>query len=116
MSDTTIFHNPNCSTSRQVLQTLRDAGLDPTVVDYMKVGWTEAELRRILSETGLTARQLMRTRGDLPGDLGLDDPSVGDETILKAMLEHPVLVERPVVRTARGTVLARPKEKVEEIL
>ena len=116
MSDATIFHNPNCSTSRQVLQTLRDAGLEPTVIDYMKVGWTEAELRRILAETGLTARQLMRTRGDLPAELGLDDPTVDDETILKAMLEHPVLVQRPVVRTDKGTVLARPKEKVGEIL
>lgn len=116
MSDAVIYHNPNCSTSRQVLQTLRDAGLEPTVVEYLKTGWTEAELRRILTETGLTARGLMRTRGGVAESLGMEDPSLSDDAILAAMLEHPVLVERPVVRTAKGTVLARPKERVAEVI
>lgn len=116
MSDTTIFHNPACSTSRQVLETLREAGRDPTVIDYMKAGWTEDELRRIVNETGLTPRQLLRTKGDLATQLGLTDPAVGDDAILKAMVQHPALVERPIVRTDRGTVLARPKERINEII
>lgn len=116
MSDAVIYHNPNCSTSRQVLQALRDAGLDPTVVDYMKVGWSEDELRRIVDETGLTPRQLMRTKGDLAGELGLTNPAVDGAGILKAMIQHPGLIERPIVRTGKGTILARPKERLADII
>lgn len=112
----TIFHNPNCGTSRNVLQMIRDAGREPEVIEYVKTGWTEAGLKALLDAAGLTPREAMRTRGELAGDLGLLDPAMSDAQILKAMVEHPILVERPLVRTPRGTVLARPKEKVLDVL
>lgn len=112
----TIFHNPNCGTSRNVLQMIRDAGHEPEVVQYLKTGWTADGLKALLDAAGLTPREAMRTKGELARELGLLDPAVSDDAILKAMVEHPVLVERPLVRTDKGVVLARPKEKVLEIL
>ncbi len=112
----TIFHNPNCGTSRNVLQLIRDAGETPEVVEYLKTGWTAEGLTALLAEAGLTPREAMRTRGDLAEGLGLLEDGVSDATVLAAMLEHPALVERPFVRSPKGTVLARPKEKVLEVL
>lgn len=112
----TIFHNPNCGTSRNVLQMIRDAGHEPEVVQYLRTGWTAEGLKALLDAAGLTPREAMRTRGELAGELGLLDPASSDDAILKAMVEHPVLVERPLVRTDKGVVLARPKEKVLEVL
>ena len=111
MTDTvTIYHNPACSTSRQVVDMVRDAGATPVNVEYLKTGWTEPLLRQLMAESGLTARELMRTRGDLPGELGLLDEDVSEDAILAAMVAHPVLVERPIVQGPKATVLARPKE------
>jgi len=112
----TIFHNPNCSTSRNVLQMIREAGHEPEVVEYLKVGWTADDLKALLAEAGLTPRQAMRTKGELVEGLGLLEESESDDAILAAMIEHPVLVERPIVRTRKGAVLARPKEKLFDIL
>lgn len=112
----TIFHNPNCGTSRNVLQMIRDTGVEPDVVEYLKTGWTAEGLKALLNEAGLTPREAMRTRGDLAEGLGLLNEGTSDATILAAMIEHPVLVERPFVRTPKGTVLARPKEKVLDVL
>ena len=116
----TIFHNPNCGTSRNVLQMIRDAGETPEVVEYLKAGWTAEGLKALLAEASLSPREAMRTKGEtaaaLIGELGLLDAKVSDDAILAAMLEHPVLVERPFVRTQKGTVLARPKEKVLDVL
>ncbi|RYG88934.1 MAG: arsenate reductase (glutaredoxin) [Alphaproteobacteria bacterium] len=112
----TIFHNPNCSTSRNVLQMIRDTGVEPEVVQYLKTGWTVEGLKTLLAEAGLTPREAMRTRGELVGELGLLEDGVSDATILAAMVAHPVLVERPIVRTPKGVVLARPKERVLEVL
>jgi len=112
----TIFHNPNCGTSRNVLQMIRDAGHAPEVVEYLKTGWTPDGLKALLDAAGLTPREAMRTRGDLADGLGLLDEGVSDATILKAMVDHPGLVERPLVRTDKGTVLARPKERVLDVL
>jgi arsenate reductase (glutaredoxin) len=112
----TIFHNPNCGTSRNVLQMIRDAGHEPEVVQYLKTGWTAEGLKALLAEAGLTPREAMRTKGDAAEGLGLLNDGVSDATILSAMVEHPALVERPFVRTRKGTVLARPKEKVLEVL
>lgn len=112
----TIFHNPNCGTSRNVLQMIRDAGHEPEVVEYLKTGWTAEGLTALLAGAGLTPREAMRTRGDVAEGLGLLNPGTSDETILAAMLEHPILVERPFVRTPKGVVLARPKEKVLDVL
>jgi arsenate reductase len=106
----TIYHNPACSTSRQVVEMVRDAGATPVIVEYLKTGWTEPLLRQLMAESGLTARELMRTRGDLPGELGLLEAGVSEDAILAAMVAHPVLVERPIVQGPRATVLARPKE------
>ncbi|WP_420479528.1 arsenate reductase (glutaredoxin) [Brevundimonas sp. FT23028] len=112
----TIFHNPNCGTSRNVLQMIRDTGVEPEVVEYLKTGWTADQLTALFAAAGLTPREAMRTRGDLAEGLGLLNEGTSDATILSAMVEHPVLVERPFVRTPRGTVLARPKETVLEVL
>lgn len=112
----TIFHNPNCGTSRNVLQMIRDAGHEPEVIQYVKEGWTEQGLTALFAEAGLTPREAMRTKGELAEGLGLLNDGTSDETILAAMVEHPVLVERPFVRTRKGTVLARPKEKVLAVL
>jgi len=112
----TVFHNPACGTSRNVLEMARAAGREPRVVEYLKTGWTAEQLRDLFAEAGLTPRQALRTKGDLARELGLLEEGVADEAVLAAMVEHPVLVERPFVRTPKGTVLARPKEKAFEVL
>jgi len=112
---TIIYHNPACSTSRNVLAALREAGQAPEVVDYLKVGWTLPLLTSLMRKTGLTARQLLRTRGDQAAAAGLTDSSTEAE-ILAAMVAHPVLVERPIVVTDKGAALVRPKEKLAELL
>lgn len=116
----TIFHNPNCGASRNVLQLIRDAGVEPQVIEYLKTGWTAEGLKALLAEAGLTSREAMRTKGEtagaLIGELGLLEAGVSDDAILAAMVAHPILVERPFVRTPKGAVLARPKEAVLEVL
>lgn len=112
----TIFHNPNCGTSRNVLQMIRDTGVEPQVIEYLKTGWTAEGLKALLAEAGLTPHEAMRARNELAQELGLLEAGVSDDAIFAAMLEHPVLVERPLVRSPKGTVLARPKERVLDIL
>jgi arsenate reductase (glutaredoxin) len=109
---TTLFHNPNCGTSRNVLATLRAGGETPEVVDYVKAGWTRPQLEKLLKDAGLSARQALRTKGDLVAELGLLGEEVPNSRILDAMVAHPVLVERPFVVTAKGTALCRPADKV----
>lgn len=118
MSDdgVTIFHNPACGTSRSVLAMIEEAGHTPTVIDYLKTGWEEAQLRGLLAEAGLTPREALRTKSDLAGELGLLADGVSDEAVFAAMLAHPVLVERPLVKSPKGVVLARPKERLLHIL
>jgi len=116
MSQTIIYHNPGCSTSRKVLDMLTAAGRAPQVVEYLKVGWTKPQLQGLLKAMGLKPRDILRTRGDLAASLGLTDPAVGGDAILAAMIEHPVLVERPIVQTEKGVRLGRPVERVVEIL
>ena len=112
----TIFHNPNCGTSRNVLAMIRESGIEPEIVEYLKVGWTKAELERLLSGMGLTPHDLLREKGTLAAELALLAPSTSDKTILDAMLEHPILVERPIVATPKGVKLCRPSERVLELL
>jgi len=112
----TIFHNPQCGTSRNTLALLQERGLEPRVVEYVKAGWSKSQLKDLFAKMGVTPRGMMRTKGALAGELGLLDESVGDEAILDAMVEHPILVERPVVVTPKGVVLARPVEKVLGLL
>ncbi|HEY1415685.1 MAG TPA: arsenate reductase (glutaredoxin) [Caulobacteraceae bacterium] len=112
----TIFHNPNCGTSRNALAAIRAAGLHPTVIEYLKTGWTVQQLGQLLGEMKMSARDILRVRGTPAEELGLTRPSVSDDAILAAMAQHPVLVERPIVRAPKGTVLARPVEKLETVL
>lgn len=111
-----IFHNPACGTSRNVVEMVRAAGYEPEIVEYLEVGWTPAQLRKLASEAGLTFRQLLREKGTPAGDLGLLDEGVGEERILEAMIEHPILVNRPLVVTPKGVRLCRPSEVVFELL
>jgi arsenate reductase len=111
-----IYHNPKCSTSRQVLEMIEAAGYKAEVIEYVKVGWTKKQLKELFAAAGLTARQALRTKAAEAEELSLLDPKVSDAKLLDAMIEHPVLVERPFVVTSKGTLLARPKERVKEVL
>jgi arsenate reductase len=112
----TIYHNPKCSTSRQVLEMMKAAGYQPEVIEYLKAGWTKKQLKDLFAAAGVTARQALRTKAAEAEELGLLDPKVSDAKLIDAMVAHPVLVERPFVVTAKGTLLARPKERVKEAL
>lgn len=112
----TIYHNPKCSTSRQVLEMIEAAGHEPEVVEYLKVGWTKPQLKQLFAAAGVSAREALRARADEAEALGLLDPKVSDAKLIDAMIEHPVLVERPFVVTPKGTKLCRPKESVRDLL
>jgi arsenate reductase len=112
----TIWHNPKCSTSRKVLDMTRAAGVEPTIVDYVNTPPSVADIKAVLAEMGAKPRDLLRRRGTPYDELGLDDAKLGDAQLLAAMHEHPILIERPVVRAAKGTRLCRPVERIEEIL
>lgn len=112
----TIWHNPRCSTSRRVLQDLQAAGVEPEVVDYLQTGWTAGGLRALLAAAGMTARQALRAKEPLAAELGLTAEGVTEAALIAAMVAHPVLVERPFVRTAKGTALCRPAERLAELL
>ncbi len=112
----TIYHNPNCGTSRNALAMIEAAGYQPVVVEYLKTGWTPLLLDALLADMGLTARALMREKGAPAAELGLTAPDVTDEAILAAMLAHPILVNRPIVATPRGVKLCRPSEIVLTLL
>lgn len=114
--DITIFHNPGCGTSRNVLALIREAGFEPRVVDYLKTPYTPAQLAGLLSAMGLRPRDLIRRKGDLYAALDLARDDWTDPELLAFMVRHPVLVERPVVVTPLGTRLCRPKERVFELL
>ena len=118
MSDfpVTVFHNPACGTSRNVLEMVRAAGHDPEVIEYLKTGWTADQLRGLFAEAGLTPREALREKGSPAAELGLLDAGVSDDAILAAMAEHPVLVNRPIVQTPKGAALCRPSEKVFDLL
>jgi arsenate reductase len=112
----TVFHNPACGTSRNVLGMVEAAGLRPTVVEYLKAGWTVAQLKDLLAKMGASPRDVLRVRGTPAEALGLTAPGVSDEAILAAMAAHPILVERPIVVTPKGARLCRPKELVADLL
>jgi arsenate reductase (glutaredoxin) len=112
----TIYHNPKCSTSKQVLEMIRAAGYEPEIVEYLKAGWTKKQLKELFAAADVTPRQALRAKAAEAEALGLLDPKVSDAKLLDAMVTHPVLVERPFVVTAKGTRLARPKERVKELL
>ncbi|MFN3524325.1 MAG: arsenate reductase (glutaredoxin) [Phenylobacterium sp.] len=105
-----IYHNPACGTSRNALALLREKGLDPTVVEYLKVGWTREQLEGLIGRMGVSARDILRERGTKAAELGLTDPAASDEAIIAAMLLDPILVNRPIVETPKGAALCRPAE------
>ncbi|OBK95860.1 arsenate reductase (glutaredoxin) [Mycobacterium asiaticum] len=111
---TVIYHNPKCSTSRKTLDLLRDSGLDPTVVQYLKTPPSRDELVRMIADAGIEVRAAVRKRESLYAELNLAEAS--DDELLDAMAEHPILIERPFVVTPKGTRLARPIDAVREIL
>jgi arsenate reductase len=111
-----IHHNPACGTSRNVLEIIKAAGYTPEVIDYLKTGWTRAQLVALFSAAGITPRQALREAKSPAKELGLLEDGVSDEALLAAMIEHPVLVNRPIVVTPKGTRLCRPSELVLDIL
>jgi arsenate reductase (glutaredoxin) len=112
----TIFHNPACGTSRNTLALIRHAGIEPEVIEYLKTPPTKEQLRELLAEMGISVRQLLREKGTPYGELGLADPKWTDEQLLDFIQQHPILMNRPVVRTPLGTKLCRPSEAVLELL
>ena len=112
----TIYHNPDCGTSRNTLAMIEAAGYAPIVVEYRQTGWTREQLEGLFDAMNATPRDLIREKGTPAADLGLLASELPDEAILAAMIEHPILVNRPIVVTPRGTRLCRPSEVVLELL
>lgn len=111
-----IYHNPACGTSRNTLALIRNAGVEPTIIEYLKTPPDRETLTRLLGAMGLTPRALLREKGTPYAELGLADPRWTDEQLIDQMLAHPVLINRPIVVTPWGTALCRPSERVLEIL
>jgi arsenate reductase len=116
MSNVVIYHNPSCGTSRNTLAMLREKGVEPKVVEYLKVGWTREQLEKLFKRMGVTARQALRVRGTKAEELGLTAPGAADAKIIAAMVADPILVERPIVETPKGAALCRPAETCLKLL
>lgn len=112
----TIFHNPMCGTSRKTLDILREEGADVEVIEYLKDPPSRDELKRLYERAGISPRVGLRAKEPLAEELGLLAGDVTDDAILDAMMQHPILINRPLVETERGVVLARPQDKVRDIL
>jgi arsenate reductase len=112
----TIFHNPACGTSRNTLALIRNAGIEPQVIDYLSATPTREALAAMIAQAGLTVREAMRAKESVFTELGLDAPSLGDDALLDAMVTHPILINRPFVVTPVGARLCRPSELVLDIL
>ena len=112
----TIYHNPDCGTSRNVLALIRNSGTEPRIIEYLKTPPAKAELMVLLKLMGMTARQLLREKGTPYHELGLGDPALSDSELLDAMMAHPVLINRPIVVSPLGVKLCRPSEVVLELL
>lgn len=112
----TIYHNPACGTSRNVLAALREAGHDPVVVDYLKTPPDRATLENLLAQMGKNVRDILRKRGTPYEELGLDDPALSDDAIFAAIEKHPILIERPIVAVGETAALCRPAETVQALL
>jgi arsenate reductase len=112
----TIYHNPACGTSRNTLALIRNAGIEPTIIEYLKTPPDRATLEALIHRMGITPRQLLREKGTPYADLGLDAPHWTDAQLVEQMLAHPILINRPIVVTALGVKLCRPSEVVLDIL
>jgi arsenate reductase len=111
-----VYHNPDCGTSRNVVRIIEAAGIQPVVIEYLDTGWTRAQLIGLFAAADITPRQALRTSKSPAEALGLLDPAIDDEALLDAMVEHPILVNRPIVCSPRGVRLCRPSEMVLDLL
>jgi arsenate reductase len=114
--DITIYHNPSCGTSRNTLALIRNTGIEPQVIEYLKNPPTREVLQDLIAKAGLTVREAIREKGTPYTDLGLDNPALSDDALLDAMLAHPILINRPFVVTPEGVRLCRPSEMALDIL
>ena len=114
--DIVIYHNPNCGTSRNALAMIRNAGLEPHVIEYLKTPPSRAMLESLLARMAITPRELLRAKEPLVAELGLDAVHVSDAALLDAMMEHPILINRPIVVSPLGVRLCRPSEQVLDLL
>lgn len=112
----TIYHNPACGTSRNVLGLIRAAGIEPTIIEYLKSPPTRAELTDLIARMGIPVRALLREKDTPYAELGLDDPSLSDDALLDAMMAHPILINRPIVVTPTTVKLCRPSDAVKPLL
>lgn len=116
MSSITIYHNPQCGTSRNTLALIRNCGIEPKVIEYLRTPPRREQLIELIEASGLSVRQVLRSKEALCADLGLSDPARSDEELIEAMLAHPILINRPIVVSPLGTRLCRPSELVLDIL
>ena len=114
--DAIIYHNPACATSRNVLALIRNAGVEPHIIDYQKCPPTRLLLTQLLARAGLAVRDILRQKGTPYQELGLADPKLGDDALIDAIMAHPILMNRPLVVTPKGVRLCRPSEKVIDLL
>ncbi|HEV7288242.1 arsenate reductase (glutaredoxin) [Sphingomonas sp.] len=114
--DIVIYHNPDCGTSRNALAMIRNAGIEPHVVEYLKTPPSRALLAQLLARAGVTPRDWLREKGTPYADLGLDDATLSDDALLDAMMTHPILINRPIVVSPLGVALCRPSEAVLDLL
>ncbi|MFC0217767.1 arsenate reductase (glutaredoxin) [Pseudochelatococcus lubricantis] len=114
--DVVIYHNPACGTSRNTLAMIRNAGIEPHVIEYLKTPPTRTMLQQLIKRMGMPVRALLRQKGTPYAELGLDDPGLTDDQLLDAMLAHPILINRPVVVSPKGVRLCRPSEEVLDLL
>ena len=112
----TIYHNPACGTSRNTLALIRNSGEEPTVIEYLQTPPSRETLQKLIADMGISPRELLRQKGTPYAELGLDDPKWSDDELIDFMLQHPILIERPIVITPLGTKLCRPSEAVLDIL
>lgn len=116
MSEIVIYHNPACGTSRNTLALLREKGLEPQVVEYLKTGWTRPQLADLVKQIGGSAHDILRVKGTQADELGLTDPATSDDALFAAMILDPILVNRPIVVTSKGAAVCRPAELVLGLL
>ncbi|KAA8384815.1 arsenate reductase (glutaredoxin) [Acetobacter tropicalis] len=112
----TIYHNPACGTSRNVLALIRNSGEEPRIIEYLKTPPSRAELVDLIGRMGVPVRAILREKGTPYHELGLDDPALSDDALIDAMMAHPILINRPIVITPLGVALCRPSETVLDIL
>ncbi|CAM5475681.1 Arsenate reductase [Mycolicibacterium aubagnense] len=114
--DVVIYHNPDCGTSRNTLAMIRNAGVEPHVIEYLKTPPSREMLTRLIARMGISVRELLREKGTPYAELGLGDPALSDAQLLDAMMAHPILINRPIVVSPKGVRLCRPSEEVLDLL